>query len=767
MEEQERTLTSQEDAEESTPGGLMTTEEEAKLLPNDPDITKTLQEPYGSTPEYIKAKPQSSEETLPQTQSQIETQSQTLTESNRLSQTEQQALSQTETQMLSQTETHTLTDTQTQSQIETQSQTLTESNRLSQTEQQTLSQTETHTLTDTQTLSQTQRQTEEFLILDQNGQSLHYEHMVIVSGQSDNGEMFVIPSTQLGGSHVLLPRGQLLDIMESSGSSGEKTGGDDQEEELQDNTLTTVSDDLTAVTSDAKTQTQSCQDCFTSPLKPLPSNAPNWALRLRNAEKIGDSYRGYCNTDTELETILWLHKQQTNSVFGTRQSPSPAKPATRLMWKSQYVPYDGIPFVNAGSRAIVMECEFGPRRKGLQPKKTAEQTIAHNIDYKATCPARIYIKKVRKFPQYRVPTDPKVDKKVVRQEQEKAFFNLRKTLWDVGGVLRYYMQLPTQKAHLYHDINTALLTPPPDLLPLMDEAVKQEEMEEEEEEKGCVDEGDGGVGEDGGNMSSRLHPRVADKIRELVEQGHNQVYQVRKQLRRFVEREMFTSEEVPERHNLCYFPTVNDIKNHIHEAQKTLQQNGVITDAHWSVVGGDPMMAETVTLTLTPASAEGSLQRVLEGSEMLSPVPVHLFSSLTSLQPKIFAQLQGIQLQPGLCSSEGAECPTTTLESMDLASPSPPGPLVVSPTLGEAMTLADPSALLSMGHVVSVSSLGDGQLVSVSSLEDGSLGTHHIVLEDGQTIPVQIVDHSVALTNPDEAKQDDIKQEGVTVQPQD
>uniref|UniRef100_A0AAY5KC46 Uncharacterized protein n=1 Tax=Esox lucius TaxID=8010 RepID=A0AAY5KC46_ESOLU len=348
MEEQERTLTSQEDAEESTPGGLMTTEEEAKLLPNDPDITKTLQEPYGSTPEYIKAKPQSSEETLPQTQSQIETQSQTLTESNRLSQTEQQALSQTETQMLSQTETHTLTDTQTQSQIETQSQTLTESNRLSQTEQQTLSQTETHTLTDTQTLSQTQRQTEEFLILDQNGQSLHYEHMVIVSGQSDNGEMFVIPSTQLGGSHVLLPRGQLLDIMESSGSSGEKTGGDDQEEELQDNTLTTVSDDLTAVTSDAKTQTQSCQDCFTSPLKPLPSNAPNWALRLRNAEKIGDSYRGYCNTDTELETILWLHKQQTNSVFGTRQSPSPAKPATRLMWKSQYVPYDGIPFVNAG-----------------------------------------------------------------------------------------------------------------------------------------------------------------------------------------------------------------------------------------------------------------------------------------------------------------------------------------------------------------------------------------------------------------------------------
>uniref|UniRef100_A0AAZ3SL87 Calcium responsive transcription factor n=1 Tax=Oncorhynchus tshawytscha TaxID=74940 RepID=A0AAZ3SL87_ONCTS len=311
--------------------------------------------------------------------------------------------------------------------------------------------------------------------------------------------------------------------------------------------------------------------CLSPPLfcPPPLSLSPSLSLCLPlSLSKIGDSYRGYCNTDTELETILLLHKQQTNSVFGTRQSPSPAKPASRLMWKSQYVPYDGVPFVNAGSRAIVMECQYGPRRKGLQPKKAAEQNISPNIDYKATCPARIYIKKVCKFPQHRVPTDPNVDKRVVRQEQEKAFFNLRKTLWDVGGVLRYYLQLPTQKAHLYHDMEALLLPPPPDLLFLpMEEEVKQEE----EEERGCVcDEG----AEDGGTMPSRLHPRVAEKIRELVEQGYHQVYQVRKQLRRFVEREMFKSEEVPERHNLCYFPTVNDIKNHIHEAQKTFQQAG-------------------------------------------------------------------------------------------------------------------------------------------------------------------------------------------------
>lgn len=128
-----------------------------------------------------------------------------------------------------------------------------------------------------------------------------------------------------------------------------------------------------------------------------------------------------------------------------------------------------------------MECQFGPRRKGVQPKKGSEQETNQNIFYKATCPARyttyswakdnrfvlrtgsslwnthcniwpffrIYIKKVRKFLEYKVPTDPKVDKKVVRQEQEKAFFNLKKSLWDVGGVVRYKHLSITVKKNSY------------------------------------------------------------------------------------------------------------------------------------------------------------------------------------------------------------------------------------------------------------------------------------------------------------------------------
>lgn len=73
-----------------------------------------------------------------------------------------------------------------------------------------------------------------------------------------------------------------------------------------------------------------------------------WAARLHDCELIGDSYRGYVANEVELDLILTLHKQHTNSCWGTRQSPSSAKPSIRLMWKSQYVPYDGIPFLNTG-----------------------------------------------------------------------------------------------------------------------------------------------------------------------------------------------------------------------------------------------------------------------------------------------------------------------------------------------------------------------------------------------------------------------------------
>ncbi len=42
--------------------------------------------------------------------------------------------------------------------------------------------------------------------------------------------------------------------------------------------------------------------------------------------------------------------------------------------------------------------------------------------------------------------------------------------------------------------------------------------------------------------------------------------------RKFVEKELFSSaEQVPEKHDLTYYPTVNDLQNHIHQAMKDIE----------------------------------------------------------------------------------------------------------------------------------------------------------------------------------------------------
>ncbi|XP_049340552.1 calcium-responsive transcription factor isoform X3 [Astyanax mexicanus] len=580
-------------------------------------------------------------------------------------------------------------------------------------------------------------QTGSVVIFDPDGRPLQCECMVI--GQSENGQLYVIPSNQLGGTRVLLPNGQMLNAAVSGSNQENKPTLSAATSDCSANTSTTVtSSNATSV----KAETEISLDEYVPSPKCLPTSAPNWAKRLRSCEKIGDSYRGYCNTEAELEAVLLLHKQQTHSVFGTRQSPSPAKPASRLMWKSQYVPYDGIPFVNAGSRAIVMECQFGPRRKGVQLKKGTGQETSQNPSYKATCPARIYIKKVRKFPDYKVPVDPKVDKKLVRQEQEKAFCNLKKKLWDTGGVIRYYIQLPTQKAHLYHDIDIALLPPPPEQPGFPKEENEEENDEDEEVQKDgeeVVEE------EDVSLVPSRLHPLVAEKINELVARGCNQVYSIRKQLRKFVEREMFKADSVPERHNLCYFPTVNDIKNHMHEAQKYLHLTDVVLvspGSEWKPEG-ENLLTETVTLTLTPASIDEDSKKedLLEESDTLCSEAVHFFSSLTSLQPKIFAQLQCVQLQSATCPAEGspAQQSVSAVEPADPSNPLNPQTLFLNPSsflqsssaAGEVAAVPGPPGLLGMG-----------QLVNISTMDAGGTeeGVTQILLEDGQTIPVHIVD---------------------------
>ncbi|EPQ12691.1 Amyotrophic lateral sclerosis 2 chromosomal region candidate protein 8 protein [Myotis brandtii] len=299
---------------------------------------------------------------------------------------------------------------------------------------------------------------------------------------------------------------------------------------------------------------------------------------------------------------------------------------------------------------------------------------------------RIYIKKVQKFPEYRVPTDPKIDKKIIRMEQEKAFNVLKKNLVDAGGVFRWYVQLPTQQAHQYHELETPSLPLSPSPFPVSS-------MEEEET----------AIRDENCTLPSRLHPQVAHKIQELVSQGIEQVYAVRKHLRKFVERELFKSDEVPERHNLSFFPTVNDIKNHIHEVQKSLRNGDNVSNSEIIPATG---------LQLQPRFTSP------DGSPALISVNDHLSSSPSRLLDSIRSTvINNNSLQCG--QSHGLQTDTCLTPNNSIAST-----MDNLPAPDQNVAAVD-------------------QLVDVGDAEDtenleGSV--HRFLLGNVQTIPIQIID---------------------------
>ena len=91
-----------------------------------------------------------------------------------------------------------------------------------------------------------------------------------------------------------------------------------------------------------------------------------------------------------------------------------------------------------------MECEHGPRKKTNALKRMFNSSPADKASLKnivnLTCPARVFIKKVRKFPEFKVvsTTDPKI----LRSHQEQSLKQLRElgmSTW-TGGEIRQVLE---------------------------------------------------------------------------------------------------------------------------------------------------------------------------------------------------------------------------------------------------------------------------------------------------------------------------------------
>ncbi|NWV71533.1 CARTF factor, partial [Malurus elegans] len=183
----------------------------------------------------------------------------------------------------------------------------------------------------------------------------------------------------------------------------------------------------------------------------------------------------------------------------------------------------------------------------------------------------------------------------------------------------------------------------------------------------------------------------------------------------------------------------------------------------WTTDSGN-VLTETVTVTFAspPSDGESVVTKAESNQSGESLIPeTALLSSLSSPQPKIFTQLQGLQLQSTFTSTNGS----TTLIAVNNHSPSPANLL---DSLGSAITSHLPA--LSQGHSLQVgasltqhsaapSAFGTlpgsdqglvamGQLVPAGGVGDSRStegGVHQILLGDVQTIPVRIVGSHPAL----------------------
>ena len=71
-------------------------------------------------------------------------------------------------------------------------------------------------------------------------------------------------------------------------------------------------------------------------------------------------------------------------------------------------------------------------------------------------------------------------------------------------------------------------------------------------------------------MAQRIHPQVAQKIKELVSEGITEVPTVSQMLRHYVNNDL-CKEEKPSCSDRAYYPTKDDIKNHVYRAKKAYE----------------------------------------------------------------------------------------------------------------------------------------------------------------------------------------------------
>lgn len=195
--------------------------------------------------------------------------------------------------------------------------------------------------------------------------------------------------------------------------------------------------------------------------------------------------------------------------------------------------FEDTPFSIGEKRTL--HCQYGIQYYKSKPH-TSDRVFMQGTRKKG-CTAHIEIIEFNVYPKFSIKSmmSPELSQKRIRFIREDNLKELRKIICSNNEALqvehKYFVKLPTEEAH--HKCHPT---------------------------KGVM------------GLSQRVHPVLISKIQEFVSIGTVEPIEVQRLLKHHVKHYMTVcAENMPDPNDRAYFPTLDDIKNHISRAKRALQ----------------------------------------------------------------------------------------------------------------------------------------------------------------------------------------------------
>ena len=209
--------------------------------------------------------------------------------------------------------------------------------------------------------------------------------------------------------------------------------------------------------------------------------------------------------------------------------------AVKFFWQhtveGKKLEFNNTPFIV--SQIKKMHCQFGTH---YYKQKESEKSKRTNLQgtRKVGCTANVSVYTITLYPNYSIDEEETsgCSCRGLKQKKKDKLTQLRDAASQgkkLNSIVKYYVCLPEEEAHHgYHQTHGAA------------------------------------------SYAQRIHPKLIEKIYELVSEGITEIQEVKRSLKNYVQHSL-CADIKPDLTDRSYYPTTTDIHNHIYLAQRSCQ----------------------------------------------------------------------------------------------------------------------------------------------------------------------------------------------------